>query len=771
VHIYNTYKNTGTKEELLFSFFWHYKKQGIRAKKRVNYYPHGPLARVEYGNYDNKVQGMDYAYTLQGWVKGINSNTLNKTRDIGQDGLVGGTYQANNSDIHASIAKDAFGYSLNYFKGDYQPIQNLRWSTVTDRFEAVTVGSDLESSTHDLFNGNIKAMVTSIVKPTVHTDNTLEYTPLPQGTAYKYDQLNRLMSMEAWQNLNTTTNVWGAGLAYTGMYENKFTYDANGSILTALAKNQAGQTIDNQTYNHQFINGHKFSNRTYSINDAATQTSGNDLLDQVAFNNTATTINTANNYSYTETGERKSDKQNDIDLITWSVYGKIKSVTRSTGSTKDNLKFDYDASGNRIAKHVYDASNNWIRTEYNIRDAQGNIMSTYEYKPAAGNTMSFVQTEKQIYGSSLLGIDVTKTELVGALSPANPYSHTLGNKHFTGNNHLGNVLVTFTDRKLPISNNGTTISEYWPDVIASNDYAPFGGLLTERTFNQNTFPNSFNGKRDDEEIGMQNYGMRMYAEREFISVDPLFRSYPHYSAYQFAGNDVIRNTDLDGLEPNSAIINKNNNNYSYIIIPASDRIHHQVPADAKYFFNPEGSASSGRDRVGQEYGVALTFVSFALPVARIVTMIKTVETASEARLLWRAAEIYIYTAPAIYQATNNTFGDGSVEYSTLPGQMTESPIVDAAFVALPLVQGLKIKTVGEVIDEADNAKTMFEDYQKATEFKTPEPPKQQITTTTTAKTATSKTTGNTATKTGSSTSANLVHKQTSFTDDVAGLSK
>jgi hypothetical protein len=33
------------------------------------YYLHGPLKRVEIGN---KLQGVDYTYTVQGWLKGIN---------------------------------------------------------------------------------------------------------------------------------------------------------------------------------------------------------------------------------------------------------------------------------------------------------------------------------------------------------------------------------------------------------------------------------------------------------------------------------------------------------------------------------------------------------------------------------------------------------------------------------------------------------------------------------------------------------------------------
>ena len=38
---------------------------------RYEYYRHGPLARITLG--DQQVQGLDYAYTLQGWLKGINS--------------------------------------------------------------------------------------------------------------------------------------------------------------------------------------------------------------------------------------------------------------------------------------------------------------------------------------------------------------------------------------------------------------------------------------------------------------------------------------------------------------------------------------------------------------------------------------------------------------------------------------------------------------------------------------------------------------------------
>jgi len=45
--------------------------------------------------------------------------------------------------------------------------------------------------------------------------------------------------------------------------------------------------------------------------------------------------------------------------------------------------------------------------------------------------------------------------------------------------------------------------------------------------------------------------MRVYDPRigKFLSVDPLTNNYAYYTPYQYAGNDVIRNTDVDGGEP------------------------------------------------------------------------------------------------------------------------------------------------------------------------------------------------------------------------------
>jgi RHS repeat-associated protein len=64
----------------------------------------------------------------------------------------------------------------------------------------------------------------------------------------------------------------------------------------------------------------------------------------------------------------------------------------------------------------------------------------------------------------------------------------------------------------------------------------------------------FNGKEEDDDVkgdgNQQDYGMRIYDPRlgRFLSVDPLYQSFPWNSTYAFAENDVVRSIDLDGLE-------------------------------------------------------------------------------------------------------------------------------------------------------------------------------------------------------------------------------
>ncbi len=83
--------------------------------------------------------------------------------------------------------------------------------------------------------------------------------------------------------------------------------------------------------------------------------------------------------------------------------------------------------------------------------------------------------------------------------------------------------------------------------------------MVGRAYNPALYRFGFNGKEDDNEVEGQgneyNYGFRIYNPRlgRFLSVDPLQKKFPFYSPYHFAGNDVMRNTDLDGREPKSVV--------------------------------------------------------------------------------------------------------------------------------------------------------------------------------------------------------------------------
>lgn len=113
-------------------------------------------------------------------------------------------------------------------------------------------------------------MVTTIKNPTTGD-------VLPQFTMYKYDQLNRLRNMKAFAGFNFTNNEWNYS-TYTGRYQNDFTYDANGNIKTQLRNDEAGNTINNLTYNRFNILDKIIQNRLYSVNDNVDE---NDFTDDI----------------------------------------------------------------------------------------------------------------------------------------------------------------------------------------------------------------------------------------------------------------------------------------------------------------------------------------------------------------------------------------------------------------------------------------------------------------------------------------------------------
>lgn len=204
---------------------------------------------------------------------------------------------------------------------------------------------------------------------------------------------------------------------------------------------------------------------------------------------------------YDPIGNLIADKQEEIHKINWNVYGKIKSIVRMASSLKKNLIFEYDANGNRIAKHQYGnmtpnsttinfdpaIPTDWEKSTYYVLDAQGNVMAIYEYTiDDVTQDNHYTLTERNIYGSSRLGNNNAPVEMIATTPPnTSQYNHHIGYRQYELSNHLGNVLAVISDRKIARDiDQDNTVDYYEPDVLLTYDYSPFGAPLHARSFSK-----------------------------------------------------------------------------------------------------------------------------------------------------------------------------------------------------------------------------------------------------------------------------------------------
>jgi RHS repeat-associated protein len=362
------------------------------------YYAHGPLSRVEIGN--KKVQGVDYAYTLQGWLKVVNGENLaSPENDMGQDGTI----------ANINKTKDAFGYSLNYFEEDYRAIDPTENGTSTLK-PLMFSRNGLGQSNKNLYNGNIKQMTTAI---RTNEESLLEV----QKNNYTYDQLNRIKEMTS---VAITPNVGGIQSSIPNSFSSSYSYDRNGNLKSLNRNLQNGEKLDELNYTYWQGNGTSPKNNQLTLVDdtAGITANANDLESQI--NQLATLfpgyifdINNKNthNYRYDEIGQLTEDKTENL-TIEWRVDGKVKSVTKGYGN--ESTTFIYDGLGNRIGKSNRSIGGvvgaDLTKRTYYARDAQGNVLGVYENTLRAGSfvsgrTSSVYLKEHHIYGSSRIGLE------------------------------------------------------------------------------------------------------------------------------------------------------------------------------------------------------------------------------------------------------------------------------------------------------------------------------------------------------------------------------
>lgn len=509
------------------------------------YYNHGPLARTEIG--DKKVQATDYAYTIQGWLKGVNSENLTITDDQGKDAKAG---------INRMNAKDAFGYSLHYFKDDYTARHGndfLSYSSAAVTPENIS-----------LYNGNIREMYTA-------STNTEEEYIGTSHTLYQYDQLNRIKAMEQEELTGAATPTH---TTLGGFYASNYSYDENGNLMTLnrWAKHGGVKTHIDQ-FDYHYTAG---TNQLTSVDDAlgASIITGNvDLADQAD-----------DNYTYDQIGQLIGDVQEEIDEIQWKVTGKVHKIIREASSTKEDLEFVYDAMGNRIIKIIYDSDGDLVEKTYYIRDAQGNVMSIYTLIPEEvvpdPEDFDLQLTERDIYGSSRLGTEninqVIASTTLGHININTDFTQVVGDRSYELSNHLGNVLQVVTDRKLAIDSGdynpetgtyytmilgGDGVVDYFTaDVVSQSDYYPFGMMLPGRNSSEDEYRYGFNGMEMDDEVRdskgtSYTTEFRQYDPRvgRWLSLDPLASKFPWMSPYLGMDNNPILLIDPTGSETDDNI--------------------------------------------------------------------------------------------------------------------------------------------------------------------------------------------------------------------------
>ncbi|MBT1686910.1 LamG-like jellyroll fold domain-containing protein [Dawidia soli] len=224
---------------------------------------------------------------------------------------------------------------------------------------------------------------------------------------YEYDDKYQVLDA-SWADVNNTLNTYSmSGNKYriSGM-----AYDANGNIQSLHRYNEAAQEQ------------HKFA-YTYDPNKK------NRLMSVSGYTNA---------FTYDAVGRMTgADKETGEDqYIDYDITGKVVAVYTSDQKRPEDKKVEYryDDRGFRLAKINYPDN----RTTWYIRDASGNVLSTYEQEgiPGSGNMSALVKTEIPVYGAGKLGTYYPKQD---------------GSMCYEMTDHLGNVralvrenVVTYT---------------------------------------------------------------------------------------------------------------------------------------------------------------------------------------------------------------------------------------------------------------------------------------------------------------------------------------
>ena len=363
--------NEGAKDQFFQRYTYNAENRPIGAQSSVDglfwdrdvnfsYYPHGPVKRIGFG--EDKVQGLDYVYTLQGNPKAINHPELGTAKDPGKDGVTN------------RVAADAFGMILGYYEGDFSRQGSVFNSTVAQN-SAYLSAADKNGENRNLYSGNVTSWVSNV------QDENGQATGIT-GRQFHYDEIGRLTQ----STMSTFDNQWNS----TTDYQSSYSYDANGNItsLTRHGYQQSGHlAMDDFTYHYL-----PHSNKLDHIDD---------IIDPDHYT-TDMDDQQINNYSYDADGNLIADQSEGVNRIVWNASGKVSRVER----VNDTITFAYGPSGERVRKSVIHAGQATVHTFY-VRDLNGKILATYKREDGVPDnnqqSVSYQLLEHALYAGSRIG--------------------------------------------------------------------------------------------------------------------------------------------------------------------------------------------------------------------------------------------------------------------------------------------------------------------------------------------------------------------------------
>ncbi len=531
---------------------------------KYEYYAYGPLKRCSIG--EDNVQGLDYVYTLNGWLKAINHQSLSSKFDPGGDGTAASTF-----------GQDVFGITFGYYNGDFKRKYKTDYSVFNSEFNDDTSqyfntgkmqlawdydnadrGYDKVDNTQafdyrPLFNGAITNVAYSTQ---ASNEASVSYDGKIKGFKYKYDELYRLVESN-FDFYNTTQKDWTKHIMSTPSsltdYNTSYTYDLMGNITSLTRYGVDNKKMDELTYHYEDKDGDGVddNNRLSYITD---NISSSDYTYQYDLENQST-----NNYSYDDIGQLIGDNAEGIKSIDWSRTNKVKTVIKETldamgGTTHTEINFTYDALDRRVSKNVTIKTkyrtpkvSTTEETTYYINDANGNEMGIYTVD-ASGAKIS----EQPIYASGRIGMvkadkTVTLASNTASTTSTNIYTRTIKQKNYEIKDNLSNVRAVIYDAK-ETNASGT----FYADLISSNDYYPYGMIMPKSDYKSGDYRYGYQSMERDDELkdggNSYDFGARILDPRaaRWLSTDPLAAKFPWQSPYVSMDDDPINRTDFSG---------------------------------------------------------------------------------------------------------------------------------------------------------------------------------------------------------------------------------